>query len=343
MFKKALFYKEYKEIRSLLLLCFALVFLVLPLTVMQGLNNFERILSDMTGGLSSSYMLAESYYLGVPPYFHLDISSGITFVLFFLVLTVACFQIGLERDSGHDNFTLSLPYKREGIYLSKWLVGSVGLSLILAINFIIAGLSIYFSPIKNYLVVEPAFWPFIFNLWLSTLALYTFTLFFGTISGKFIFQAAFSFIFSLFPLGFFLLLSFFYSVNFGRFPDTGSFGELIINLSLLLHFVPLTGYTVLLQEGIPLIDLVYIVLFLAGGVYFYRKNKVEYNGHLLIFPELNTFFVVGITICFALLGGLITSFGSLSTGTAPQFILYYAGALILGALSYVLTKRFLPQ
>jgi len=80
-----------------------------------------------------------------------------------------------------------------------------------------------------------------------------------------------------------------------------------------------------------------------SGVYFYRKNKVEYNGHLLIFPELNTFFVVGITICFALLGGLITSFGSLSTGTAPQFILYYAGALILGALSYVLTKRFLPQ
>ena len=121
----------------------------------------------------------------------------------------------------------------------------------------------------------------------------------------------------------------------------GSFIRMAEKITLLTHF-PLFNSDILWQ--LIVIDLIYTAVFLPWGMYLYSKNNVEYNGLLLVFPSMQTFFTAGITICFALLGGSMSTVGSvLRTGDTSSLTIYYLSTLIVGGLAYLLTKKLLKQ
>ncbi|KKM09412.1 hypothetical protein SY88_18835 [Clostridiales bacterium PH28_bin88] len=337
MIIKALWLKEYKQVQGLLWGIFAVLFFLLPLQVMQRLGNIEKLV-DMGQVFPQSVSLA----------------GRLTFLLPLLVITLGCLQIGAERSNNQDNFTFSLPYSRGTIYLTKWGLGALALTIALAVNRLISYLLIQASPVKAYLNIYPRedLWAFGLHLILSSLALYTLTLFLGTLSGGPAFQAAFSLIFAIFLVGVMILVSQLLSVHADVLPwqipglsATMNNLNLLGKLSLLTHFIPVTGWSEMLTPlwRISAINLGFVAVFLTWGAYLYGKNRLEYNGRLLVFPSMRTFFSAGITLCFAMLGGFISTVGSSRTGDLPDLITYYVGALIAGGLAYLATMRLLQQ
>jgi len=326
LFKKALWYKEYKEVQALLWGIFAAVFLLLPVQVMQQLGNIAQIVERSQG--AQEHLLSVALFSSSP-------------ILFALIVVLGCAQLGAERGHNQDDFTLSLPYARGEIYLTKWLLGALTFTVTLAVNFLITYLVIKASPVQSYFNVVPDLWPYALELWLSTLAMYSLTLFLGTIAGSQAFQAALSLIFSFFPMGFAILAGYWLNLHLQLREMPAIIGNYLPELTLVTHFIP---FEVLRFEPVVVIDLVVTAVFLVWGTYLYARNRVEYNGRLLVFPSMHTFFTTGITVCFALLGGFIATIGSLMVPSDPlTLVWYYFGALVAGALAYLATRRLLQQ
>ncbi|MRS25623.1 ABC transporter permease, partial [Bacillus sp. RIT694] len=83
--------------------------------------------------------------------------------------------------------------------------------------------------------------------------------------------------------------------------------------------------------------ILYILILLPLGVFFYNRTKNENNGKILLFTKLHRLFIPCVTICFALLGGRLT-------GEKNDPILsYYAGFIIIGVFSYVILNYFINK
>lgn len=332
MFVKALWAKEYTQARALLWGLFAVSFFYLPFSAMRQLANVQALIDS-----SAAPPQMESFYF--------TLNHGFSFALFILIIVLGCQLIGGERSYGQDDFTLSLPYSRSVIYLTKWGIGSLAILVSVTVNLFLAYLLLRTSPLTPYLSFDPHWGFYWLQLVSSSLALYTLTLFMGIISGGYRFQFAFSFIFAIFPLGFAVLLNQFLMVH--GFHQAGfmtmlgrNSGSFIFNLTLFTHLM------IADVESEPdwtwLFPFLYLVVFLPWGAYLYNRNKVEYNGRLLVFPGLHRFFLWGIVICFALLGGFIVS-GMQMPQSPGDRLFYYLGMLILGSIAYWLTLRLLHK
>lgn len=347
MFVKALWFKEYKQVQALLWLIFAVLFAVLPLDVIHKLNTIRDQLAR--GGDFS------------PDGPQLVYGGNMT-VLAFLVIVLGCLQIGAERSRNQDNFTFSLPYPLGTIYMTKWAVGALTILVSVAVNSLIAHVLVQTAPFRSQLSVYPDLLQFGLVLFFSALALYTLTLFLGTLSGGVVYQAMFSFIFSVFPEGFMALVTqsahIFMQIFFMSDLDISTnwwaqLAFLIYHASLFLQVS--SASTALSPEmltsapapeklgQILTIDLLYIAIFLLWGIFLYRRNKLEYNGRMVIFPGMRRFFLTGITVCFAMLGGSIATAGGGYEVSLFDLFLYLAGALIMGGLAYWFTLRLLKM
>lgn len=340
MSNKSLWFKEYAQTQSILWVTFILSFFFLPFQVMKRLSEVQEMVNP-----KGAFTTPELHSI----YFNLE--NPFPLVMAILTISIAAVLIGLERSQGQDDFTLSLPYPRTTIYLTKWAIGATTVLLSIGLNLLIAYLILFFSPFSDYLyvlsggtrlpVTDAALWFFYgLKLILTGLALFTLALFLGTISGSYYYQYGFSLIFAFFPYGFALLFSYFLEVH-GFQVMNGPFQDrLLRNITLFLSILSI-------NLGNPdhsawLYALVYLLLFLPLGIYFYQKNRVEYNGQMLIFPALQGFFLVGITICFALLGGLIGT-GFMGRGSGSTLLFYYISAAAFGYGAYWFSKRLMNR
>lgn len=347
---KALWKKEARQLQSLIWVTFILSFLFLPLQVMKKLADLQALMQE-----NGTEMMASHFFDEQSPIY--------SFIMAVLAIVIGGTLIGLERNQGYDEFTLSLPYPRKTIYLTKWSVGALTLLLSIAINLAIAYLILTLSPLSQSLtithysglpldpggmmrqtlpVTDVSLWlSFGSQLILTDLALFTLALFLGTISGGYLFQVGFSFIFALFPYGFSLLIDYFFMIHNLHFPLDAQWFYLMINqLTLLQSSLSFNLGNADLSSWPYYIA--YILLFLPLGIYFYQRNRVENNGQMLIFPGLQGFFLFGITLSFALLGGMIGSgfVGSQSVRSLPY---YYIGALIFGLGAYWFSRRLMNR
>lgn len=344
---KALWLKEYRQARGLLWAIFASVTVLLTVRVLQALNKWERFTA---AGRSEPVPFLPNLYAGLP------------FLLPALVIALACLQIGAERSHGGDHFTFSLPFSRPHIFLVKWVLGVATITVSLVLNGSLTSWRIAASPLAADLNLSPPLWPYLLQLLAASLATYTLALFLGALVGNALFQAAFTVIFGIFPIGFLILVAFAIELHAGAFglgplhpprwaallAETGS-----KYLSVLTHFwpaVPIMGspweagtLTWAASARLLAVDLVFSLLLLAWGAYLYSRNRLEYDGLMLVIPGARGFFLLGITTCFALLGGFIAvlSGGPRGEPSAGVLLTYYAGAVVLGALAYALSRPLL--
>ncbi|MFS1512640.1 ABC transporter permease subunit [Chengkuizengella sp. SCS-71B] len=357
MFNKALWYKNYKQAKFILWSMWVVLFLGMPVQVITRLQNLAEYQKNELS-INPNFKISTDYFYNSVLNF-----ISIYIVLLILIFILASLLIGSERGNKTNDFTFSLPFSRKQIFLSKWMIGTAFISSAFILNFIFTQVIIYFSEYQNMLNFE---WSIIYFIYPFTafMALYVFALFFGTITGGFIYQAALTFIFFIFPLGIYFLLEIFSQTvlnkelyNFhnkfdlwflGNYLDISSyssknlfFKKVHLNYFIEDGFYSLQSYDYDYQFSFYFlfIPVLYTLILLPLSALLYERNKVECNGKFLLFSQLNKFFMFGIVICFALLGGLIgTAFVPFHLKNLNS-LFYLFGLIGSGTLSYYFTKK----
>lgn len=316
MMAKGLWLKEYKQSKLYVWMLLTLFIIMLPVRASLHLDQWAEMTKQ---GISFDAHLIRSLFGASMP----------SFLVLFLLIVMAAVMIGAERNTRRNDFTFALPFKRSNIFLVKWLMGVLPIVVFYSINFVIA----YFMVTSSeYMVQFPDFEfgrYFIYPL-LGYVTTYTFALFIGTFCGEMASQIILTYIFIFFPFGFTFLLSSFLWINFDTYLPNMDFAT-HITWPIYIFVDAFWNYHI----WVPIIA---TIVFVVVGQWLYTKNHIEHNGEFLIFKQLHPIFLVGIVVCFALLGGIIISEVTYMTN---KLIFYWIGFITFGAMSFLLTRRLL--
>ncbi|MCX2825580.1 ABC transporter permease [Bacillus pseudomycoides] len=347
MFHKALWIQNYKQGKYVIWLFWLSTLYVLPYKYYTDAQHMAEYLRKTT----------DTYY----GYFLQG--AGILFPAL-LLMGLAILLIGRERNNQSIDFLWSMPFKRSHLFLSKWLLGIVHIVGALSLSWLFMYI-IYRNTIHaQYQSFSPFHLYFVYTI-ITLIAVYTFTLFIGTITGNVISQGALSYIMIILPLYIFrLTFPFFalhvdlsqeeYNYNYNKYahytenvsvvaplnyfhihynydPQNGPFKDEFGDLQTgpTYHHIP--SVWTLLSPAI------YILICLPLGSYLYTRAPNEHNGKILLYPKLHKYFLICTSICFALLGGVVFTDGS---NSLPLYYIYFMGS---GLLTYVTLYRLLKQ
>ncbi|WP_232697744.1 ABC transporter permease subunit [Brevibacillus daliensis] len=318
MFNKALWIKEWKQ-NGLLWLMPILAFFGVTSTRLSYVMDSEN--SKLMNLKMFQEQGADSFYLAT------NNTYGTIIMLVVFLCWLGVNQIGAERKNLMNDFTFSLPYKRWEIYLNKFTVGFVTLAASLVIATIIDMAIVLFSPFGMFFSPSIHIYEAVVCLSILT-AFYSSLLLVGTMTGGSSMQLLLTIIFNLFPVLFAGLVLYFVEVNFGaeNFLPNMDFG----NMFMMLYSTPFLMYLGHIYPEFSVIPVIlYSVVCLGLGTFLYNRSKLENNGKMLLFAKLETIFHFGVTICFALLGGMFAVVVSEET-----ILHYYIGFIIFGLLAF---------
>ena len=352
MFHKALWMRTYKQGKYVMLLFW-----------LSSLYKFPyQYYSEAQSQLGQSNMKFEdyTYYYSYTfyPYDSVILQSAILIVL-------ACLLIGWERSNQSADFLWSMPFKRKDIFLTKWLFGVVNIIIVNIVCWIsmygVKKLSFHnpyqeFSPFHTYFLYAT----------IILLAVYTFALFIGTITGNLFSQGSLTTILLLLPYGLILLVSGFVYAHTG--DSTEELYKIEDKTRTYLQYVnifaPLDSFNIVFdyhpayefdQYGneiatspnvdpmehttVPsawklLTPFLYIVLFFPIAIFLYTQSPNEQNGKILLFPKLQKWLIGCAVLCFSLLSGRIF-------GMELSLFGYYISFFSAGIVSYILLHRLL--
>lgn len=287
---------------------------------------------------------------------------GVEITLFMTLILVgfASLLIGQERTTHSTDLTFSLPFNRKDIFLSKWVFGVVHITTGLLINLLLCMLIVRFT-ILNEMADASFLLEFMILVVPFSIAIFTFSMFIGTIAGSIISQFILSFIFLFFPIGFFSLLGTFLmfhgvqlDMNYALNGTLESFGDFIHTATLPVPVIEFAYYTDVVNEMnesvtdytrmpdylVLLSPLIYFAVTFPLGIWFFSRTKNENNGRLLVFEKGKRFFSFGVVLCFALAFGMAGG-GLFGSYDQPSLIGYYFSAAIGGVLSYFVLRKIM--
>ncbi|WP_164931494.1 ABC transporter permease [Longirhabdus pacifica] len=362
MWHKALFRKDYKQTKFILWAIVLICILALPLNTAVQLEELrikvekDELDGDFANDTEKFEVISRSINSSILP----DTMAMTNVILSVMIILLAGVMIGAERGNKTNDFTFTLPFSRKQIFLSKWMMGSAVIVASYIVNFILAQCIIYFSEFGQHMIWKLSFFYLIYPL-VGLLAIYTFSLFWGTVTGGVIYQIAVSIIFLIFPLGIIMLLSSFLDANTVSYYywDEWAF---LRGLDSVLNHTFLFKYNIALENllydfnnrwfDMPiqdmkiyythlLIPLGYIATSLFLGVMLYEKGNIEHNGKFILFDKLQPVFQVGMVVCFALLGGMLLREFTPYNLSESEIYFYYAGFIGTGLLFYFISRKLL--
>ncbi|PGZ21005.1 ABC transporter permease subunit [Bacillus cereus] len=348
MFQKALWMRNYKQGKYVIWLFWLSTLYALPYKYYTAAQHTDAYLRETT----------DTYYR-----YHLQ-GADAAIPPAFLLMVLAILLIGWERNNQSIDFLWSLPFKRSHLFLSKWLLGIVHILSALSLSWLLTYI-IYRSTIHaQYQSFEPFHIYFAYTI-ITLIAVYTFTLFIGTITGNIISQGALSYIIIILPFYIFrLIFPLFalhvdlsqeeYNYNYNKYAlytENVSVSSPLTHFRINYNYDPQsesytdefgniqTGptYHQIPSSWILLSPVIYILIFLPLGAYLYTRAPNEHNGKILLYPKLHKYFLICTSICFGLLGSTAFTDGSQSL---PLHYMYLIG---FGLLTYVILRRLLKH
>ncbi|WP_179298737.1 ABC transporter permease subunit [Evansella halocellulosilytica] len=332
MFHRALWYQNYKQTKLIIFIILALYIIKLPFQAFTRIEfwNEQKDHAEQFSDVGFEILPFELYNV---------FSSGLmTFLLSFAVIFLAGLLIGIERNSRRHDFTFSLPFKRRDLFLAKTIYGALFITLFHTINFWIAYAIIRQSEF-GYALDQVTLIEIFFGPLLAMLLIFTFAMFIGTIAGEMFSQVALTFIFAIFPIAFWGLLLQLISINFNTYMNVPDIFEYLTAFSYFTLFTSPESNDIQLMMYI----LIGIAISIIFGVLLYERNRVEHNGEFLIFKRLHPVFLVGMTICFSLLGGIIISSLVPWHAETLRVVSYWIGFFIFMFFAYLISKRLLKM
>ena len=277
-------------------------------------------------------------------------SGGVIFLFVIFGALMASVLIGSERNSQMSDFTMSLPYTRTQLYISKWVLGATGIVTSTLIGGTLMFLIIRFSD-YSFLMEGKEFkvTAMILFLMLSGISFFSLSLWMGSFGGESISQVIWTFVALVFPMGILLLVQ---GSLYAFFPDRlfSFFDEAFESipmriLSPLNNIFNVDMYSVYTDQSVwndfityaPILAVANIALTFGLGLWMFKEAPQENNGRFFMFSSWLWLIHIVIVICFAMLGGVMFSVISY-----PQNMILYVLGFVIGAfLAHLLAKRLL--
>lgn len=342
MFHKALWLRNQKLGSPAVWAMYISLFLFLPYSFF---GKAQRMLTE-----------ERNPYRDAPDNYYLNFQFiGAEIVLFlFLIVGLAALLIGSERTTHATDLTFSLPFKRKDIFLSKWMFGVIHITSGLLLNLLLCMVIIKFTILSK--IVDSTFViEFMLIAVPFSIAIFTFSLFIGTIAANLVSQLLLSGIFLFFPIGFLMLVISFLEYhgialyNINNLESTQAFKDLITSLTLPMSIIDFTYFVDASDDSMSLnrvpyvmllIPFAYTVISVVLGTWLFSKTKNENNGRLLVFEKGRAFFTFGVVLCFALAFGMLG--GEIFGGyNSPSLIGYYLSATIGGVLAFFMLRKLI--
>ncbi len=340
---KGLWLKDYKQ-SKFIIWAFWLVSLYIPIKVfkeIQHVNVAFKYWNEANEKGPFEYHLFWNY-------------TDVAFLQLVVVLLLACTLIGLERTNQSMDFTLSLPFKRQTILLTKWLLGVINIVLATLLSVLAALILLSNSMLVDYMDPEIIWYSGFISIFVL-IGVYTFALLIGFMGASVISQLVFSVIFLLFPMGIMMLIDQFFTyhseaLGLGHFylpPAIYSVFEYIsFPIQLLLLDRSINGF---LHEYINgpnqlgvepiIVPIIVTIVSLALIMKFSKAMKSENNGKILVYDKYQPVFKVGVFICFYLLGGAIFPEFIYNYNESRHVITYHIGGFLLAFIvTYIVSK-----
>ncbi|EES90438.1 hypothetical protein FDJ70_11855 [Clostridium botulinum] len=315
-FNKALIYKEWRNIRAL-----ALLFLleVIGTIILPFIDKIREIRFNTT--INENIYIIRSYF-----YHHEDLQLP----LIATAILIGTIIVGAELMGKKYDDLNSMPFKREEIILSKWIVSVLVIVVPLVIGFALVHLLYYMNEdiigkaVTNKMILSFS----TINILVPVFVL-TFIMLIQTLSGKHLIGGVVGGIFLVFPVGFgalfFMATDVFRKnpnfINFVHQYFSGISNKLydfarIITPALYgfnLRFEKPKKYyeynfDIFFSLKLRIIFLiVFTILAFILMVYAFKKVPMERCGYIVIFKPLEIIFKIGVSVCFGLLGASIVS------------------------------------
>ncbi|MDF2668191.1 MAG: acetoin transporter permease [Paenibacillus sp.] len=324
MLSKALWWKEYKQVKWIIWLFPVIHFLTLGLQRLDTwvLDDEERIEHALRYAVDTAGAFGGG-----------DLESSSRMVLTLVLAVLAGMLTGAERRNGIQEMSFALPYSRKQLFWTKWMLGLGLIVISVAVNSVIDMIVIHNSPIAEYFNLRYHGFQMIYSCFVL-MSVYSTVLFIGTLSGSMAAQMIFSAILAYFPVGLSALIGKFMDVHgYGYtnyYGSSDSFNGFMEDISLVKYLYINMDYAYDLPITVPA---VYLILASIGGYWAYSRNKCENNGKLMLFPAGETVLKIGFVICASLLGA-----GFLSSIFRNELVSYYIGLLGSLVLSTILIR-----
>lgn len=317
LFNKTLIWKNWKLLSIDVYTFLAVVFYFLPLNNIRVLDMYKNTTIDYENLL---YFIKEPLKL-------MDV-QGITYVALPLILGLTL--LGEERRNKTMGFLNILPFTRLQLFFNKVITGLIAIVLPLLVNAIIMILMRYSNELiyDGYSINDVILW-LIASITVS-IAIFSFTILIGTISGSSVTQAVFSCIFLVFPAGFVVLLQ----ANLDAFGFNTDFYQYASILELIT--IPMYACDLIFEGAFyyKIVGLlVFSVITLLASAKLFKINPMERNEEILMFKPLENILKVGVTVCTMLLLGYLFRYMLFDS---PLTIIL--GYIVGGTAGYLITN-----
>ncbi|MGG3641851.1 hypothetical protein [Bacillus gobiensis] len=311
MVDRGLLFKEWKQHQAMLLvICITTVF-AYPIYILSEYAGYR--------GCMKEYDIEN----GISCHFFLDGSSLQMFILAGIILAII--QIGVERNKGTMDFTLSLPFHRKTIFRSKAFIGTLIIwgSQLLSFIFSLCLIGILRPDIENF---------YTGYLWstLTCFMLYMLVMAAGTMTGSVVAQVMVGFTASILPLMVIGLLIAHVDLVIGN-RWLGMMTMDALN-TILVYLTPLAYLsTEFNDKPVFVMPIILTALFYWVGLVCFDKLPNEREGYFFLAEKLNKPVQV-LVISFGILG-----FGIFGYSSSLSVFGYLLGVVIGGVIGFLLS------
>ncbi|MFC4682608.1 ABC transporter permease subunit [Exiguobacterium sp. s149] len=278
--------------------------------------------------------------------------GGVLFVFVIFGALMASVLIGTERNSQMSDFTMSLPFTRTQLYISKWLIGTIGIIVSSVLGGTLMILLIHFSDYAFLMEGSTNRVIALIVLWmLSGISFFSAALWMGSFGGESISQVIWTVIALIFPFGIIALVQGSFFAIGQRYDSTyqvfdGLYQSIylrvlspisnIVNVDMYQYFTNQAEWQKFIAIA-PWSALAFIVLSFGLGLWMFNRAPQENNGRFFMFSNWLWLIHIIMVLCFGMLGGIILA----TFGIYPGIGLYTVGFLIGGFIAHLLAKRLL--
>ncbi|WLR48327.1 DUF6449 domain-containing protein [Halobacillus litoralis] len=323
-FNKEIIKQDFRNVGWISIIYFLGLFFIVPMQLFMEFGRDEpRIIDDrgLFGGIFA-YEL-QSLFLIVMP------------------VLMAVFLFRYLHVKGASDFAHSFPMKRGKLFHHHILSGIILLILPILLNYLVLMITAGITDVADYYTIGNAsYW-----LWLFTtmsLLIFLAGVFVGTLTGISAVQGVLTFILLFLPVGLYGLIAFHLTAYI-----KGYSGDMVLDRSL-QYFSPLVDLLEYRNYGpekvsvpVEILSLfIYggiAILFYFASVWLYKKRPLEAAGRALAVRALNPVFILGVTFCFALFGGM---YFSVAQNTYSWMI---TGYFIGGTFGYAAASMLLQK
>ncbi|MGE6628793.1 ABC transporter permease subunit [Bacillus sp. NPDC077027] len=323
MVSRQLLFKEWKQMDLTFILVMIVGIFATPLSVLMDYSSFQTCLKDVTCETASSQFSLD---------FHTDTFISVSWSI---GLLFAMMQLGMERNKGQLDFTLSLPFSRATIYNTKFFLGAGIIAVIHIASFTVT----YFV----LLGIRPSHTLGFKNEYMAALiaCLMVYSLFLaaGALTGGSVAQAIVAMTTAILP---FLMIGLPLAnldivFKFRDYIETYALENMLSVLSPLMYLTnenPLLHDSVLLTHEQFIIPCIMFILFYLIGLLGFLNHPVERNGRFFLYSKLDR----PIQIIVIILG--VLGFGWIGYSSNSSMFGYLIG-MIIGGIIGILISYFL--